>query len=156
MHAPINRTHATTTSHLAAPLPSADAALQGRRILVLDDDPLLAVIASLDLEDAGASFALVHDEASALVTLEQATVAGEPFDAAVLDVHLGEGRTSRSVAEQLRAMGVPFVFHTGDPDALSGTPERWMQVGGGDAPVVSKPAPIGALTRELSRLMDIR
>ena len=159
MHAPTNRSHAiiaqspSATTHFSPPS-SPQPSLHGRRVLVLDDDPLAAVIASLDLEDAGAPFVLVHDERSAHAALDSAVASGEPFDAAVLDVNLGAGRTSRSVAERLRAMNVPFVLHTAEPDALADDLERRMQAGGGNAPVVGKPAPIGALTQELSRLLD--
>ena len=154
MHVPINHDHAMLAgSHLAASHPSARMTLHGRRILVLDDDPLAAVIASLDLEDAGAPFVLVHDEASANAALDQAMADGRPFDAAVLDVNLGNGRTSRSVAERLRAKGVPFVLHTADPDALRTSADTWTPADGSAPIVLAKPAPAGALAQVLTRLM---
>ena len=113
--------------------------LAGRRVLVLDDDPLAAIIATLDLEDAGASFTLVHCADSALRELDRAAWNGVPFDAAVLDVNLGGGATSHPIAERLRADRVPFVFHTAD-----------REVGVGTAPLVIKPAVPGALAWALA------
>ena len=155
MHVPTSHALATAAKdHLANAHPSSFARLQGRRILVLDDDPLAAVIASLDLEDADAPFMLVHDEASALAALDHAIVAGAPFQAAVLDVNLGMGRTSQPVAERLRAMDVPFVMHTAEPEAVAGDPARWASAFGGDVVVVGKPAPAGALVDALASVLS--
>ena len=120
----------------ASPMPAPDAAadLSGRRILILDDDPLAAIIATLDLEDAGASFALAHCAASALRELDRAARNGTPFDAAVLDVNLGNGATSHPIADRLRADRVPFMFHSAD---------RGADTGG--TPLIVKPAVPGAL-----------
>ena len=133
-----SRCHAARGTHHT--LPSlAVPDLAGRRILVLDDDPLAAIIATLDLEDAGASFTLVHCVASALRELDRAARNGVPFDAAVLDVNLGGGATSHPIAERLRADRVPFVFHTADRGTDTG-----------NAPLVVKPAVPGALARTLA------
>ena len=158
MHAPINHDLAAiATNHLATPLSSTHGALHGRRVLILDDDPLAGVIASLDLEDASAPFVLVHDEASAHAALDRSIENGELFDAAVLDVNLGAGRTSRTVAERLHAMGVPFVLHTAEPDALPDSPSRGPKVRTStnrtDAPIIGKPAPAGALAHALEVLV---
>jgi CheY-like chemotaxis protein len=92
----------------------------GRRVLVLEDEVLLAIEAAETLEDLGAVVVgPVHriDDALGLV-------AGEALDAALLDVNIG-GRSSREVAERLRARGVPIVFATGygaRADVLPGCP----------------------------------
>ena len=120
------------------PSPAAPK-LAGRRVLVLDDDPLAAIIATLDLEDAGASFTFVHCATSALRELDSAARNSVPFDAAVLDVNLGNGATSQPVADRLRADRVPFVFHSADRKADAE-----------NAPLVLKPAVPGALARALA------
>ena len=143
------------SGHLAAAHGSPFARLCGRRILVLDDDPLAGVIASLDLEDAGAPFVLVHDEGAAHAALDRAQASGAPFDAAVLDVNLGGGRTSRSVARRLRDTGIPFVLHTAEPRTA---PAQWdvAEWGAGewDVPVIGKPVPAGAIALALARLVS--
>ena len=136
-----SRCHAARGNH-HTPQAHAVPDLIGRRVLVLDDDPLAAIIATLDLEDAGASFALVHCAASALRELDRAARDGAPYDAAVLDVNLGGGETSHPVADRLRADRVPFVFHTAD-----------REVDARNAPMVSKPAVPGALARALASVI---
>ena len=76
----------------------------GRNILLVEDEHLLAVMLQDLLHDTG--YLVTHAD-----TLEQAmeSVARERFDAAVLDVNLGEDEVY-PVAERLRAMAVPFFF----------------------------------------------
>ena len=102
--------------------------LQGCRILIVEDEYLLADDLSHALESAGAKVL------GPLGSVEDATafIAGEPsIDAAVLDVNL-RGDMVFPVADALRARGVPFAFATGyDQWAL---PQRFA-----DAPRVEKP-----------------
>ena len=80
-------------------------------ILILEDEPLIAMDLQLAFEDAGA-------EAVVTVSCDEAFEAmdGAEFDGAVLDVNLGKGETCEPVAVELRARGVPFLLHTGDLD----------------------------------------
>jgi CheY-like chemotaxis protein len=78
------------------------------RILVLDDDPLIAMmmeewLTELDCETAGP----VHNVQSALDLLD-----GVVLDAAILDVTLANG-DCYPVAEALDDRGIPFAFATG-------------------------------------------
>ena len=84
------------------------SAIEGKRILVLEDDVLLAIDAAEALEENGAIvLGPVHRIAAALALLEK-----ERPDAALLDVNIA-GATSADVAKRLAAAGVPFVLATG-------------------------------------------
>ena len=85
------------------------ARLQGRRILVVEDDFITAEDLRRELEHLGAEvLGPVPDVAGAL-----GLVAGDPApDGALLDINLG-GVASYPVADALRARDVPFVFVTG-------------------------------------------
>ncbi|MEO6092822.1 MAG: response regulator [Novosphingobium sp.] len=83
--------------------------LEGRRILIVEDEPLLALDLEFSCEDEGAQVigpAMSLDQA--LGRLENSPA----IDGAILDVDLG-GRDVYPVAAMLRARGVPFIFHTG-------------------------------------------
>jgi CheY-like chemotaxis protein len=83
--------------------------LSGKRILIVEDEALVALDLELAFEDEGAEIvgpALSLGHALDLLEGEQA-IAG-----AVLDVDLG-GLDVFPVAEILRERGVPFIFHTG-------------------------------------------
>jgi CheY-like chemotaxis protein len=106
----------------------AEQKLQGSRILVVEDEYLLADDLSETLIEAGA------EVLGPIASIEEATalIAEEPeIDAAVLDVNL-RGDMVFPVADALRARGIPFAFATGyDEWAL---PERFA-----DVPRVEKP-----------------
>ena len=96
--------------------------LTGRRVLVVEDEILIA----MTLEDVLIDFGLqvigvaMHlDEALKLASAEQ-------IDVAVLDINLG-GERSYPVAEKLQARGIPFIFssgygHTEENTAFSAVP----------------------------------
>jgi PAS domain S-box-containing protein len=77
-------------------------------VLVLDDDPLLALSVADLLRDAGLS--VIGPAYSAREALE--LLKGSRPQVALLDVNLGAG-TSEHVAEALKAMGVPFLCMSG-------------------------------------------
>jgi CheY-like chemotaxis protein len=83
--------------------------LLGKRILIVEDEALVAYELQLALEDEGAE---VVGPARSLMTAFE-TVTHEPqIDLAVLDVDLA-GEDVFPVAEVLLRRHVPFVFHTG-------------------------------------------
>jgi CheY-like chemotaxis protein len=84
--------------------------LTGRRLLIVEDEALVAMM----LEDMLESLGCVVVEVAGSVTrgLALAGDAGIDLDAAVLDVNLG-GEKVYPVAEMLTANGVPFIFSTG-------------------------------------------
>jgi len=89
---------------------TADGTLMGKRILVVEDDYLIARYVADLLEDAGATVCgPVARVAEALAVMVRD---GAALDAAVLDVNLN-GETSYPVADALKRHGVGFVFTTG-------------------------------------------
>ncbi|MEN5168496.1 response regulator [Brevundimonas pondensis] len=119
-------------------------ALQGRRVLVIEDESLVAMLLETILDDMGC--AVVGPESNIDDGLISATT--EPsLDAALLDVNVA-GREVFPVAEALKARGVPFVFSTGYGEA--GLPEHWR-----GNPTIQKPFTEGAIREALMRAMNI-
>jgi two-component sensor histidine kinase len=101
--------------------------LSGRRILVVEDEPLIAgQIESLLVEQGCSVSGPVPGPENAL-----ALARSEPLDAAILDVNLS-GSRSEAVADMLRQHGIPFIVLTGYAD--SGLSAAYH-----GAPVVAKP-----------------
>jgi DNA-binding response OmpR family regulator len=95
----------------------------GRRILVVEDEYLIASEMKRWLQSAG--FEVIGPVPSVEKALTLIEGAGP--DAAVLDVNLGAGETAYPVADRLSALGVPYLFATGDvrvpaPSAEDGPP----------------------------------
>jgi CheY-like chemotaxis protein len=121
----------------------ADApVLTGRRILVVEDELMIAMLVEDMLTDLGCSVVgPAHALADAL-----ALARSEPgIDAALLDVNLG-GQPVFAVADALREMGVPAIFSTGYGDAGLRDVDR-------GAPVLQKPFRAGDLARALNEAL---
>ncbi len=103
--------------------------LRGQRILVVEDDALLAMTVEDVLREAGA------DTVGPAATLAsaKALVAEDNLSAAVLDIRLDSDEVW-PVARLLAKDGVPFVFLTGQFDRTA-LPAEWAQ-----RPILSKPA----------------
>jgi len=117
-----------------------DLPLAGMRVLVMEDERLIAMDVELLCREHGAAeVVLVHalDEAGAALT------AGAAPDAGILDVALA-GRPTFDVARDLAARGIPFVFATGHADA-EGLFDDFPGVA-----VVGKPFAGGALIEALA------
>lgn len=91
-----------------------DNRLHGKRILVVEDEPLLALDIAFQLENAGVTvIGPAADAAEALALIEQYR-----FDAAMLDANLA-GEPVDKIAETLALQGTPFIFVSGyGKDAL--------------------------------------
>lgn len=116
------------------------SALQGLRVLVVEDVAMLAWRLTAVLVAAGAEVAgPVPDVARALALLDQGEV-----DAAVLDMNL-DGETAEPIADVLAARKVPFLFLTG---------YAWGDMEGRHAarPALGKPLKPAALIRLLADL----
>jgi CheY-like chemotaxis protein len=86
----------------------------GRRVLLVEDEPIVAWLLKDMLVDFGCS--VVGPAAD--VNQALAMIDAESIDVAVLDVNL-RGQMSYPIADVLVARGVPFVFSTGyDKDRL--------------------------------------
>ena len=99
-----------------------------RSILIIEDEPLIAMMLEDFLDSLGHSVTGSADSVAA--ALDQ--VAGGSFDLAILDVHLRGGEASWAVADALADRGLPFVLSTGGQ--VEPTPERHGRV-----PVLAKP-----------------
>jgi DNA-binding response OmpR family regulator len=99
---------------------------RGRNILLVEDEHLLAGMVQDLLHDTG--YVVTHAD-----TLDRAlqSVAQERFDAAVLDINLGDEEVY-PVAEKLRAMDVPFFFASAR--GVAGLAQDFR-----DHPIVPKP-----------------
>ena len=115
--------------------------LAGKRILIVEDEPLIA----LDLESA------VIDHNGIVVgpvdSIPQATlfVETEAIDGAILDMRLG-GDLALPVAQRLHARQIPFIIHSGQ--AHTTLTRNWPAV-----PLIGKPALPEAVIELLSRVM---
>ena len=83
------------------------APLQGRAILVVEDEALVSLWVEQILLDRGCSVTLAGTVHQALGLIQS-----QAFDAATLDINLIDG-DSLPVADALAARGVPFAFMTG-------------------------------------------
>ena len=114
-------------------------AFAGRRVLVVEDESLVAMLLETILEDMGCTPvgpASTVEEGLQLVADEA------PIDAALLDVNVA-GRQVFPVAEALKERGVPFVFSTGYGER--GMPEPYR-----DRPTLQKPFQLENLDRALA------
>jgi len=119
--------------------------LNGARILVAEDEPLIVMELAQMISEAGgivAGSARTPQEALAFAQHED-------FDVALLDVRLRDG-TIFEAAAKLTARGIPFLFCTADNEDR-GQFAQWP-----DAPVISKPHQTGVLVNTLSRLLQSR
>lgn len=83
--------------------------LAGLRVLVVEDEPVVAMFLEEALPRLGATVAGVAGRLDAAVDLARASAC----DVALLDVNLRGGAKSLPVVEALDARGVPFVLATG-------------------------------------------
>ncbi|MCJ2086703.1 response regulator [Methylobacterium sp. E-005] len=114
--------------------------LLGRRVLLVEDESLVAMLAEDMLLDLGCEVAIA-------MRLNRAIdlVRSEAFDLAVLDVNLGDAH-SYPVADLLFERGTPFLFATGyGQQGLEGTYRG--------VPVLQKPYQAEPLEHLLARLL---
>ena len=102
--------------------------LTGRRILIVEDESLVAMLLETILEDMGCeTVGPVSNIDEALTLLDGGLI----VDGALLDVNVA-GRAVFPVAAALKARGVPFVFSTGY--GQGGLPDEWR-----DQSTIQKP-----------------
>lgn len=116
----------------------------GRRILVIEDEALVAMLIEDTLLDSG--FTVIGPARSVAQALQM--LAGEEPDAAVLDLNLG-GENSAAVADALAARSIPFLVATGY--GAAGLPPGHRHV-----PVLPKPYDPADLAAMLEKLCDRR
>lgn len=121
--------------------PAADKAdLKGRRILVVEDSPVVGPFTADLLGELGYE---VVGPAPNMAAARELVEAGE-FDAALMDIHI-RGERVFPLCEMLEARGLPFVFTSGYADRSM--PEKWEE-----RPRLQKPYTLDQIERALSAL----
>lgn len=105
----------------------SDSVLQGVRVLLVENQMIVAMQIEDMLRAAGCDVVGPVDTLQAAITLAHE----EALDAVVLDVNL-DGEKVYPAAEELQARGIPFILATGYGEST--LPEKWR-----DQPRLSKP-----------------
>jgi CheY-like chemotaxis protein len=114
------------------------SALAGRRVLVVEDEMMIAMLVEDMLIELGCA---VVGPAHALDAALELARTESALDVALLDVNIG-GQPVFAVADALRELGVPAIFSTGYGDAGLREVDR-------GAPVLQKPFRAHDLARAL-------
>ena len=117
--------------------------LQDRRVLIIEDESLVAMLLETVLEDLGCTPigpAATVDEGLRLIE-------NHDPDAALLDVNVA-GHQVFPAAEALKAKGVPFVFSTGYGEG--GLPDEWR-----GHPTIQKPFTEATVRTALMKAMGV-
>jgi DNA-binding response OmpR family regulator len=119
----------------------ANAILQGGRVLIVEDEALVAMTLEIMFEDLGWIRVGPVGRLDEAMRLAQA----EPIDAAVLDVNLA-GENTESVARTLAERRIPFIVATGYGESdLDGSFRK--------APSLAKPFTIDGLTQRMAEAL---
>lgn len=119
-------------------------ALQGLKVMVLEDETLVSMMVEDMLSDLGCE--VVGPFARLDSALDFANAGQPQVDVALLDVNLG-GERSFPLAEVLSGKDVPFVFTTGYDDA--GMPEAWR-----GRPALRKPFTMAEMAMALRQTVE--
>ncbi len=84
--------------------------LSGKSVLIIEDEALIALSVESCLFDAGAAVVKIANSISAS---QSALDEGIPFDAAIVDLYLGDDN-AYPLVEILSERGIPVVITTGD------------------------------------------
>lgn len=115
---------------------------QGKRVLVLEDEPIIAVLLEELIEAAGGQAECL----STLAAVQQALDRGTP-DMAILDINI-HNENSYAIAERLQLLGVPLIFASGY--GSNGRPANMAEV-----PVVTKPYGLDELEQALAEAIAL-
>jgi len=118
------------------------ARLTGRRILIVEDSPVVAPFTADLLTDLGCQ---VVGPAPNMAAARELVEEGG-FDGALMDVHI-RGERVFPLCEMLESMGVPFVLTSGYADWTM--PEQWD-----DRPRLQKPYTIDQVEAALGDLFE--
>jgi DNA-binding response OmpR family regulator len=112
--------------------------LEGRSILVVEDEPLITLDIAQEFESTGAALTTTNTLHHALILIEHDGLAG-----AILDHSLGDGDSSLLYA-RLRERGIPYLIYSGYPQ-VEGACNGALHV--------SKPAARGKLVAAMEKLI---
>jgi CheY-like chemotaxis protein len=116
--------------------------LAGRRILLVEDSPVVAPFTADLLQDLGCEVVGPAPNMAAAWEL----VENEDFDAAIMDIHI-RGERVFPLCETLQSKGVPFLLTSGYADWQ--IPEKWE-----DRPRLQKPYTIDDVERALAKIVS--
>ena len=139
MHSCPKAAEAPSRSSAAHGVKMTTKALDGRSILVVEDEPLIALDIVDALEKAGASVLTTDTLKHALVEVERPGIAG-----AIVDRALKDGDTT-PLCERLNERGIPFLIYSGFGKTGRGACAR--------APHLEKPATEAQLVSAVVNLM---
>src|SRR5437879_13812010 len=127
------------TAQMGTGYPMQNRLLSGNAILVVEDEPLIALDLRQNLESAGAYVFAATQLSHAL------QLAGHPdISAAVLDYRLGDGDCT-PICTLLSERGIPFVFYSGYDDVRQNWP---------DAAHVQKPADAATIVEAVAAAFE--
>jgi DNA-binding response OmpR family regulator len=112
--------------------------LAGKSILVVEDEPLVAMDIAMEFESRGARVALAHNLKDA-----QGLIEADGLSAAILDHGLQDGNSTQ-LCERLAERHIPFVTYSGY-HGLDGPCTKGV--------VVEKPAPPSVLVSTIESLL---
>jgi CheY-like chemotaxis protein len=121
---------------------AAPAGLEGRRILIVEDSPVVAPFTAEALDELGCA---VVGPAPNMAVARQ-LVEDEQLDAAIVDVHI-RGERAFPLCELLDSKGVPFVLTSGYADWQM--PDKWE-----DRPRLQKPYTVEQVEEALIGLLS--
>jgi DNA-binding response OmpR family regulator len=113
--------------------------LQGRSILLVEDEPIIAMDVAQAFEDTGAAMTTTNTLRHALLLVEH-----DGLSAVILDHALGDGDSSL-LCERLKQRGIPFMIYSGF-ERIEGSCKG--------APHVSKPASRATLVAAMEDLLQ--
>jgi CheY-like chemotaxis protein len=117
------------------------AGLAGRRVLIVEDSPVVGPFTADLLEELGC---VVVGPAPNMAAARE-LIDSERFDAALMDIHI-RGERVFPLCDALAAKGVPFVLTSGYADWHM--PEKWR-----DRPRLQKPYRLEEVEEILSKLL---
>ena len=117
----------------ASALAGGDTPLVGRRVLIVEDNPVNLLIAETFVGGWGAQVATAGDGRQAIDAVEQAAGSGAPFDVVLMDMHMPVMSGYDAIAELRRrwsAAALPVIALTAA--ALTAERERALELGAND------------------------
>jgi len=123
--------------------PNQPITLRGKRVLVVEDYALVAMLLENILLEAGAEVVGPAVTVSEALLLIEGAASDGGLSAAVLDINL-DGEAVTPVADRLAALGVPFLFATGYG--------KDCDKGGHAAPLLQKPFELRTLLAAVESL----
>lgn len=118
--------------------------LRGKKILVVEDSPLIAATTNELLLDLGCE---VVGPAGNMADAHK-LCGNDDFDAAMIDLNI-RGAKAFPLLKTLTRRGIPFVLTTGYADWTM--PEEWAQ-----SPRMQKPYTMGMVEASLMKLLGLR